>query len=53
MQKGKTILLKEQQDPTLTPSTSMVRIIPKEIVDQHDYHIMTYSKVQGAYDHDR
>ena len=31
----------------------MVGIGPKQIADQHDYHIMKQSKVQGAYGHDR
>ena len=32
---------------------SMVGIRPKQFVDQHDYHKMKQSKVQGIYDHDK
>ena len=31
----------------------MVGIRPKQIVDQHDYHVMKQGKVQDTYDHDR
>ena len=53
MQRVKTELQKLQQDLTLTPSTSMVEIRPKQFVDQHDYHIMKQCTVQNTYDHDR
>ena len=31
----------------------MVQIRPKPFVNQHNYHVMKPSQVQGAYDHDR
>ena len=52
MQRVKTKLQK-LQDTTLKASPSTVGIRPKQFVDQHDYHVMKQSKVQGAYDHDR
>ena len=42
-----------KKDPTLTPSTSMVELWPKQLINQHDYNTMTQSKVQDTHDHDR
>ena len=48
-----TKLHKVQQDPTLTPSMSMVGLKPKQFVDHHDYHIMKQGKFQDTHDNDR
>ena len=45
MQRVRAKLQKLQQDPSLTPSPHMVRLRPKQFIDQHDYHAMEQGKV--------
>ena len=47
----RTKLQKLQHDPTLTPPTSPVDLQPKQLINQHDYHTITQSKVHDQ-DHD-
>ena len=53
MQRVKTKLQKLQQDPTFTPSMSMVGLRLKQFVHQQDYHIMKQGKVQDTFDCER
>ena len=53
MQRVKSKLQKLQQGPTLPTPTNMLGIRPKPFVNQHDYHVMKQSEIQGPYDQDR
>ena len=53
MQRVRIKLQKLQQDPTQTPSMSMVGLKPKQIVDQYDCHVMEQGKVQDTHGNDR
>ena len=53
MQRVRTELQKQQQDPTLMPFMSMVGLRPKQFTDQHNYHIREEDKVQDTRDNDR
>ena len=52
MQKVKTKLQKLQQDSTLTPSMSMVGLLRKQFVEQHEYHVIKQGKAQDTQDND-
>ena len=52
VQRVRTKLQKLQHHPILTPSTNTANLQPKQLINQHDYHMMTHSRTQDTHEHD-
>ena len=50
MQQVRPKLDRLQQDPTQTPSTSIIGIMPKQLLDQQDFHDKDQGRTQAGHE---
>ena len=48
----KTKLQKLQHDLTLTPSLNTADLLSRQLINQHDYHVMTHRRTHNTHEHD-